>query len=93
MIRPNSVNMCTLPKCSGAYLNGRHCHAALFFQYFKRDADELESWIYEKLQAASDESYKDPTNLQVRMEILFCYSCECTLECAQILSSAVVQFL
>lgn len=36
------------------------------FQYFKRDADELESWIQEKLQAASDESYKDPTNLQVR---------------------------
>lgn len=35
------------------------------FQYFKRDADELESWILEKLQAASDESYKDPTNLQV----------------------------
>lgn len=34
-------------------------------QYFKRDADELESWINEKLQAASDESYKDPTNLQV----------------------------
>lgn len=37
------------------------------FQYFKRDADELESWIQEKLQAASDESYKDPTNLQVRI--------------------------
>jgi hypothetical protein len=45
----------------------------IFFQYFKRDADELESWIYEKLQAASDESYKDPTNLQVRME--FCKKC------------------
>jgi spectrin alpha len=44
----------------------------LFFQYFKRDADELESWIYEKLQAASDESYKDPTNLQVRMEFYVC---------------------
>lgn len=38
------------------------------FQYFKRDADELESWIQEKLQAASDESYKDPTNLQVWIE-------------------------
>lgn len=37
----------------------------LLFQYFKRDADELESWILEKTQAASDESYKDPTNLQV----------------------------
>lgn len=39
-----------------------------FIQYFKRDADELESWIYEKLQAASDESYKDPTNLQVSID-------------------------
>jgi spectrin alpha len=41
------------------------CFLVYFFQYFKRDADELESWIYEKLQAASDESYRDPTNLQV----------------------------
>jgi len=35
------------------------------FMYFKRDGDELESWIHEKLQTASDESYRDPTNLQV----------------------------
>ena len=42
----------------------------IVLQYFKRDADELESWIYEKLQAASDESYKDPTNLQVRIKFL-----------------------
>lgn len=38
------------------------------FQYFKRDADELEGWIFEKLQAASDESYKDPTNLQAKIQ-------------------------
>ncbi|XP_034950894.1 spectrin alpha chain [Chelonus insularis] len=38
------------------------------FQYFKRDADELEGWIYEKLQAASDENYKDPTNLQAKIQ-------------------------
>ena len=38
------------------------------FQYFKRDADELESWINEKLQTASDESYKDPTNLQAKIQ-------------------------
>ncbi|UYV70522.1 SPTAN1 [Cordylochernes scorpioides] len=37
------------------------------FQYFKRDSDELESWILEKLQVASDESYRDPTNLQVEL--------------------------
>ncbi|XP_076454932.1 LOW QUALITY PROTEIN: spectrin alpha chain-like [Babylonia areolata] len=38
------------------------------YQYFKRDADELESWILEKLQTASDESYKDPTNLQAKIQ-------------------------
>lgn len=41
------------------------------YQYFKRDADELESWILEKLQTASDESYKDPTNLQVCLILLY----------------------
>lgn len=39
------------------------------FQFFRRDADELEKWIQEKLQIASDENYKDPSNLQV------CHSC------------------
>ena len=38
------------------------------YMYFKRDADELESWILEKLQTASDESYKDPTNLQAKIQ-------------------------
>ncbi|XP_067662527.1 spectrin alpha chain-like isoform X1 [Haliotis asinina] len=38
------------------------------YQYFKRDADELESWIHEKLQTASDESYRDPTNLQAKIQ-------------------------
>ena len=34
-------------------------------QQFLRDCDELESWINQKLQVATDESYKDTTNLQV----------------------------
>lgn len=38
------------------------------FQYFKRDADELESWINEKLQTACDESYREATNLQVKIQ-------------------------
>jgi spectrin alpha len=38
------------------------------FQYFRRDADELELWIYEKMQVASDESFKDPTNLQAKIQ-------------------------
>ena len=35
-------------------------------QQFTRDADEAEAWMGEKLQTACDESYHDPTNLQVR---------------------------
>ena len=34
-------------------------------QQFSRDADEMESWLQEKLQIATDESYKDPCNIQV----------------------------
>ena len=34
-------------------------------QQFRRDADELEAWINEKVQIASDEAYKDRRNLQV----------------------------
>ncbi|EJW71212.1 hypothetical protein WUBG_17881, partial [Wuchereria bancrofti] len=41
------------------------------FQYFKRDADELEIWILEKLQTASEESFRDPTNLQVYFPKVF----------------------
>lgn len=37
------------------------------FQQFRRDADELESWIREKMQVLSDDAYKDRTNLQVRL--------------------------
>uniref|UniRef100_A0A8C0BRA6 Spectrin alpha chain, non-erythrocytic 1 n=1 Tax=Buteo japonicus TaxID=224669 RepID=A0A8C0BRA6_9AVES len=38
------------------------------FQFFQRDADELEKWIQEKLQIASDENYKDPSNLQGKLQ-------------------------
>ena len=37
------------------------------YYQFKRDADEVEAWINERLQIATEESYKDPTNLQVRL--------------------------
>lgn len=43
------------------------------FQFFRRDADELEKWIQEKLQIASDENYKDPSNLQVRPPALYIF--------------------
>ena len=42
----------------------QHLEEARRYMYFKRDADELESWILEKLQTASDENFRDPTNLQ-----------------------------
>lgn len=53
-----------------------HLEEARQYQYFKRDADELEIWILEKLQTASEESYRDPTNLQVSTCcLLLCRMC------------------
>ncbi len=39
-------------------------------QDFSRDADEVEAWIVEKLQATSDETVKDAANIQVRHRII-----------------------
>jgi len=41
-------------------------------QQFSRDADEMEIWITEKLQTATDESYKDPSNIQVSICFVNC---------------------
>jgi spectrin alpha len=39
------------------------------FQYFRRDADEIEAWIHEKLQTANEDSYKqDTNNLQAKIQ-------------------------
>lgn len=43
----------------------RRLEEARRYHQFKRDADEVEAWINEKLKIASDECYRDPTNLQV----------------------------
>lgn len=59
------------------------------FQFFRRDADELEKWIQEKLQIASDENYKDPSNLQVCVQdlnptrLLTCPWCCPRVPCSQ----------
>lgn len=37
-------------------------------QQFKREADEAEAWMLEKMQVACDESYKDPTNLPGKLQ-------------------------
>lgn len=41
------------------------------YQYFKRDADELEAWINEKLQTANEDSYK--VNYFFRDELFLTY--------------------
>ncbi|CAH8828990.1 unnamed protein product [Trichobilharzia szidati] len=38
------------------------------YQMFDRDADEMQSWISGKLRNALDESYKDSTNLQTKVQ-------------------------
>jgi endogenous inhibitor of DNA gyrase (YacG/DUF329 family) len=51
-------------------------------QQFSRDADEMENWLQEKLQIASDESYKDPANIQVHTITGFIISEFCSKPCA-----------
>lgn len=53
------------------------------FQFFQRDADELEKWIQEKLQIASDENYKDPSNLQASPTAILC-SCTINIRAYQV---------
>ncbi|KAK7065236.1 Spectrin alpha chain, non-erythrocytic 1 [Halocaridina rubra] len=53
---------------SDAHLKGEMLQDSRRFQYFKRDSQELESWIQEKLQIASDENFKDHTNAQAKIQ-------------------------
>lgn len=44
---------------------GQKLEESYYYQVFRRDADDLEKWILEKLKIAGDKSYEDPTNIQV----------------------------
>lgn len=37
-------------------------------QQFNREVDEVEAWLSDRLQTATDESYRDPTNLQNKLQ-------------------------
>ena len=37
-------------------------------QQFAREVDEADVWIADRLQTATDESYRDPTNLQGKLQ-------------------------
>ncbi|XP_032949083.1 spectrin alpha chain, erythrocytic 1 [Rhinolophus ferrumequinum] len=43
---------------------GQKLEESYHYQVFRRDADDLEKWILEKLKIAGDKSYADPTNIQ-----------------------------
>ncbi|XP_068918914.1 spectrin alpha chain, erythrocytic 1 [Petaurus breviceps papuanus] len=43
---------------------GQRLEDSYHYQVFRRDADDLEKWILEKLKIASDENYRDPANIQ-----------------------------
>ncbi len=41
---------------------------SLSLQQFLRDADEAKSWMSEKSKVAGDETYRDPSNLEVKIQ-------------------------
>ncbi|XP_045402991.1 spectrin alpha chain, erythrocytic 1 [Lemur catta] len=43
---------------------GQKLEESYHYQVFRRDADDLEKWILEKLKIADDKSYEDTTNIQ-----------------------------
>ena len=58
-------------------------------QHFKRETDEGQAWMSEKMQTACDDSYKDPTNLPVRTAssssaVLYPDDCMTTLPCVAV---------
>ncbi|XP_040308430.1 spectrin alpha chain, erythrocytic 1 isoform X2 [Herpailurus yagouaroundi] len=43
---------------------GQKLEESYHYQVFRRDADDLEKWVLEKLKIADDKSYEDLTNIQ-----------------------------
>jgi hypothetical protein len=41
---------------------------SLSLQQFLRDAEEAKNWISEKSKVAGDESYRNPSNLEVKIQ-------------------------
>lgn len=41
---------------------------SMSLQQFLRDAEEMKNWITEKSKVAGDEAYKDPSNLEVKVQ-------------------------
>lgn len=42
--------------------------AALAFQEFSADVDDLNAWLNDKLKTAGDESYRDLTNIERKLQ-------------------------
>lgn len=51
-----------------AVLRAQRLQESKLLQQFLRNVYEVEGWISEKLQVACDESYRDPTNLQSKIQ-------------------------
>lgn len=51
-----------------AALRAQRLQESKLLQQFLRNVYEVEGWISEKLQVACDESYRDPTNLQSKIQ-------------------------
>merc|ERR1719334_1626522 len=55
-------------------------------QQFSRDADEIETWMLEKLQLAQEENYKDPANIQSKHQKHQAFEAELTANADRIQS-------
>ncbi|XP_076029013.1 spectrin beta chain, non-erythrocytic 5 kst isoform X3 [Oratosquilla oratoria] len=68
---------------------GKKLKESKLLQQFLRNIYEVEGWISEKLQVACDESYRDPTNLQSKIQKHGAFEAEVMANSGRV--SAVVQ--
>jgi len=46
------------------------------YQAFRADVDDLKTWLTDKLKTASDESYRDLTNIERKLQKHEAFECE-----------------
>ncbi len=66
--RIESIKVCQANLHTNAEQRRARLEESLSLQQFLRDAEETKNWISEKSKVAGDEAYKDPSNLEAKLQ-------------------------
>lgn len=63
------------------------------YQAFRADVDDLKTWLTDKLKTASDESYRDLTNIERKLQKHEAFECELRANEGQLRNINKVRFV